>query len=300
MVITDIPERLKRFEIPGRATVLEGNGDMPKIEVSSDWSSAEIYLLGAHVTDFRKKSEPPLLFVSQCSRFAEGEPIRGGIPIVFPWFGPREGMPNHGFARLADWELHEVTTVPDGGVSLRFSLPETTLRATFPPFLANYVVTVTDRLSLELIITNASGDAPLTFEACLHTYFNVADVTAISIHGLKGAPYLDKMDNFARKTDTADALKINAEVDRVYLDTMETVEIHDPRLRRKIRVEKTGSRSTVVWNPWINKSGQMPDFGNDEYKQMICVESGNVGANKINLPPGRSSILKVTLGSEPL
>src|SRR5262245_63188459 len=116
MMTPDIPEYLKRFEIPGRVTVLEGNGDLPKIEVTTDWSTAEVYLHGAQVTDFQKKGEPPLLFISQCSRFASGRPIRGGIPIVFPWFGEREGGSPHGFARMADWELHEATTVPDGGV----------------------------------------------------------------------------------------------------------------------------------------------------------------------------------------
>ena len=300
MVITDIPERLKRFEIPGRVTLLEGNGDMPKIEVTSEWSSAEIYLQGAHVTEFRKKDEAPLLFVSQCSRFAEGEPIRGGIPVIFPWFGPREGLPAHGFARLADWELHEAVTLPEGGVSLRFSLPETAMRATSPPFHANYVVTVTDQLTLELIITNASADGAFTFENCLHTYFLVGEIGAVSIHGLKGASFLDKVDSFVQKTETAEALQISSEVDRIYLNTTIPVEITDPKLQRKYRIEKSGSASTVVWNPWVHKSGQMPDFGNEEYKQMLCVESGNVDANRITLAPGKSSVLKVALSSAAL
>lgn len=85
MVSTDIPDRLKRFEIPGRVTLLEGNGEMPKIEVTTDWSTAEIYLHGAHVTDFQKKGDAPLLFTSQFSRFKQGQAIRGGIPVIFPW-----------------------------------------------------------------------------------------------------------------------------------------------------------------------------------------------------------------------
>ena len=181
MVIADIPERLKRFDIPGRVTLQEGNGEMPKVEVETDWSSAEIYLHGAHVTDFGKKGEPPLLFTSHFSRFQDRQPIRGGIPVIFPWFGDREGEPAHGYARLADWDLHEATTVPEGGVSLRFSLADRSFSATCPPFQANYVVTVTDQLTLELIITNASGDQPFTFETCLHSYFTVSDASAISI-----------------------------------------------------------------------------------------------------------------------
>jgi D-hexose-6-phosphate mutarotase len=71
-------ETLRRFEIPGRVTVIEGNGELPKVEVSSDAGCAEIYLHGAHVTDFQLTGQPPLLFVSQCSRFARNQAIRGG------------------------------------------------------------------------------------------------------------------------------------------------------------------------------------------------------------------------------
>jgi len=297
MVSTDIPDRLKRFEIPGRVTMLEGNGDLPKIEVTTDSSTAEVYLHGAQVTDFRKKGEAPLLFTSQFSRFGKGQAIRGGVPVIFPWFGPREGEPSHGFARLSDWELHETTALPQGGVTLRFNLPDVADNATWPPFTANYVVRVTEVLELELIITNASADDEFSFETCLHTYLAVGDISGVTISGLKGATYLNTVENFAQKTDGADAVRIQGEVDRIYLDTTKTVEISDPKLRRKIRIEKEGSASTVVWNPWIAKSQQMPDFGNEEYKQMLCVESGNVAKNRIVLPPGRSSVLKVRLSS---
>ena len=297
MVSTDIPDRLKRFEIPGRVTMLEGNGELPKIEVTTDSSTAEVYLHGAQVTDFRKKGEAPLLFTSQFSRFGRGQAIRGGVPIIFPWFGPREGEPSHGFARLSDWELHEATALPQGGVTLRFNLPDLADSATWPPFTANYVVRVTDVLELELIITNAAADEEFSFENCLHTYFAVGDISEVTVSGLKGATYLNNIENVAPKTDGMDTVRIQGEVDRTYLDTKAAVEINDPKLRRKIRIEKDGSASTVVWNPWIAKSQQMPDFGNEEYKQMLCVESGNVAKNRIVLPPGRSSVLKVRLSS---
>lgn len=300
MVSTDIPERLRRFEIPGRVTLLEGNGELTKIEVATDWSSAEIYLHGAHVTDFQKRGEVPLLFTSQFSRFTHGQSIRGGIPVIFPWFGAREGEPMHGFARLADWELHETIAVPDGGVSLRFSLPDAAEGATWPRFSANYVITVTDKLRLELIVTNASSDQNFSFETCLHSYFTVGDIASVSITGLKGVSYLDKVENFAQKTEAADALKINSEVDRIYLDATGPVEILDSKLCRKITVEKSGSASTVLWNPWSARAQQMPDFGNEEYKQMVCIESGNVAKNKTTLAPGKSAVLGVNISSSAL
>ena len=300
MTNPDAPEQLKRFEIPGRVSLLEGNGGLPKIEVATKWSTAEIYLHGAHVTDFCKKGESPLLFLSQCSRFAPQQPIRGGIPIIFPWFGPREGAAAHGFARAADWTLQETTSLPDGGASLRFALPDGPENALWPAFSAYYVVTVTESLTLELILTNTSPATDLNFENCLHTYFTVGDINAVTVRGLKGASFLDKVEGGAMKTEQNDAINVSSEVDRVYLDTTGTIEIHDPNLGRSILVEKSGSASTVVWNPWIAKAQQMSDFGNDEYQRMICVESGNVAANKLTLPPGKSSVLKVVLSSSRL
>jgi D-hexose-6-phosphate mutarotase len=282
----------------GRVTFLDGQGELPMLEISTPWSTAEIYLHGAHVTQFKKKDEAPLLFMSQCSRFAEGQPIRGGIPVILPWFGPREGLRQHGFARVTPWDLKESTVAPDGSVSVRFRLPDSPEAAAFPPFTADYIVTVNQALTLQLVVTNRSKDAEFTFENCLHTYFEVADVTAISLSGLKGIIYLDTIGGSVEKTETSDALRISSEVDRIYQNTTGTVDILDPRLGRRIRVEKQGSTSTVVWNPWINKSRQMPDFGDEEYERMICVESGNVASNSISLPPGGSSTLTLKLSSE--
>lgn len=286
--------------IPGRVTFMDGRGDLPMLEVTTAWSTAEIYLHGAQVTHFQKRDEAPLLFMSQCSRFAPGQPIRGGVPIIFPWFGMREGLGQHGFARVQEWELKEFAPSHDGSVSVRFRLPECPEAATLPPFTADYTVTVSDCLTLNLAVTNNSPDEPFTFENCLHTYFEVGDVTAVSVLGLKGVSYLDKVANFARKVEAQESVRIAAEVDRTYVDTPAAVEIVDPRLGRKIRVEKESSLSTVVWNPWVAKSQQMPDFGNDEYQHMICVESGNVASNEITLPPGQSCRLVVRLSTERL
>lgn len=284
---------------PGRVAVIDGRGELPMLEVVGARSTAAIYKHGAHVTHFQKTGQPPLLFLSSCSHFAENQPIRGGIPVIFPWFGPREGMGQHGFARTRSWELKETVPAPDG-VSVRFLLPNCPEAYAYPGFSAEYTVTVAEFLQLELTITNNSKDEIFNFENCLHTYFEVGDVSTISITGLKGVEYLDKVANFARKTETNDSIRISSEVDRIYLDTTSAVEIHDQSLDRTIRVEKQGSLSTVVWNPWIAKAQQMPDFGNDEYQRMVCVESGNVSSNQIKLPPGESSRLAVKLTTTPL
>ena len=286
--------------MPGKVTFIDGRGDLPMLEITTAWSTAEVYLHGAHVTHFKKRDGSPLLFLSQCSRFAENQPIRGGIPVIFPWFGPREAMGQHGFARVKPWELKEFAPSPDGSVSLRLRLPDSPEASSFPPCTVEYIVTVNESLTLQLSVTNNSPDDIFSFENCLHTYFEVGDIKAVSVKGLKGVSYLDKVEGFAQKTESEDAIRFNSEVDRVYLNTTGAVDIVDQKLKRTIRVEKQGSVSTVVWNPWVAKAQQMPDFGNEEFEHMVCVESGNVAANMIKLPPGETSKLTVKLSSAPL
>lgn len=278
----------------GRVTFLDGHGDLPKLEIATPWSTAEMYLHGAHVTHFQKTGEPPLLFMSQCSRFQLDAPIRGGIPVIFPWFGkPADKSGQHGFARVRNWELKELASPADGSVTVRLRLPYST---ELPACAVEYVVTVCETLRVELIVTN-KAENELKFENCLHTYFAVGGIGAVKVTGLMGVSYLDQLENFTRKTETNESISIASEVDRIYLDTSHTVEIHDASLRRIVRVEKKGSAATVVWNPWTAKSKAMQDFGDDEYKQMICVESGNVAENAVKLPPGQTSKLILRLSS---
>ena len=278
-----------RLEIPGHVTLSEGPGRLARVLVETSFSSAEIYMHGAHVTRFQKKSGEPLLFLSAASDYGPGKPIRGGVPVIFPWFGAREGLPAHGLARTVAWDLVETSQLPDGAVTLRFRLPPIEF------FEVEYRVTVADSLTLELVVGN-TGSHQAVFETCLHTYFQVAAAEAISITGLEHVGYLDKIAG-TKEPGSPDPIRIAAEVDRVYPDTTATVEIHDPGLKRVIRIVKSGSASTVVWNPWIAKSSRMPDFGDDEFTEMVCVESGNVGPNQVTLPPGECAVLKVVVSS---
>ncbi len=280
------------LEIPGHVSLMEGEGGLRKVVVETTASLAEIYLHGAHVTRFGKKGEAPLLFMSGASDYLPDKPIRGGVPLIFPWFGPREGLPVHGYARTVEWDLRETSLLPDGSVSLLFELPR------LGDFKVEYLVTVGAELTLELSVLNI-GSRDSDFETCLHTYFQVSDINAISITGLSKCEFINKLNN-ADMVESAPEIRITSEMERVYYDTTSTVEIHDPGYGRKILISKTGSNSTVVWNPWIDKSIRMPDFGDEEYLGMVCVESGNVGTNNVILPAGERSVLKVILGSEKL
>ena len=292
---------MKHHEIPSQVAITAGNGGLRKINVTTDFSTAEIYLHGAHITHFQKNGGPPLIFMSSKSWFAPGKPIRGGMPICFPWFGNRDGEPSHGFARLTEWQLVKSTAASDGKVTLHFALPQIPGREAWKNLRTEFIVTVADTLTMELMAANDSGGETFEVENCLHTYFHVGDINQVFLTGLQGAPF----DDFAagatgaRKVENDSALRISKETNRVYPDNAATVEIHDASLKRTIRVEKFNSQSTVVWNPWTTQ--KLPDdFDPAEHKQMICVESGNVKQNKISLAPGKSSVLKVVLSSAPL
>ena len=293
-----IPEKVRRLEIPGRVEVVSGNGGLPLVKIRTPWSAAEIYLNGATVTHFQKNGEPPLLFLSAKSHFAAGKSIRGGVPICFPWFGPREGGPAHGFARFADWQLIKTFAAPDGAVTATFALPQISGREAWKTLRTEFIVTVADTLTMELVAANESCGETMEIENCLHTYFHVGDIGLAALVGLQNAPF----DDFAfgaggacRSADS-EALRITQETNRVYPGDTATVEIRDESLKRTIRVEKFNSKSTVVWNPWTTQ--KMPeDWGADEHRNMVCVESGNVKQDKISLAPGKSSSLKVVLSS---
>ena len=276
-----------------------GNGGLPLVKIRTPSSTAEIYLHGAHVTGFQKNGELPLLFMSAKSYFALGKPIRGGVPVIIPWFGNRDGEPSHGFARTTEWQLAKTSAAADGAVTLRFALPEILGRDAWKNLRMEFVVTISDKLTMELIAANESCDETLEIENCLHTYFHVGDIGAVSIDGLRGAHYLDNAagGNGELKTQSESLLRIPKETNRLYLDTPSAVEIRDENLGRVIRVEKSGSNSTVVWNPWTTQ--KLPDdFDPVEHKHMVCVESGNVKQNKISLAPGNSTVLKVTINSQ--
>lgn len=283
---------LGRFEIPGRVRIAECPAGWPLLLVSTGFSEAEIHPHGAHVTRFRRTDGEPVLFLSERAVFEEGKAIRGGVPVIFPWFGGREGLPAHGTARTTRWELEETAELDTGSVLVALRLPET------PGCEVTFRATIGRTLEMDLCVAN-TGDEPLTFENCLHTYLAVGDIHRTEVRGLRGARFIDSVTG-SRHVDEDDAVRFRDETDRIYQNTAAACEIRDPVMRRVISVRKGGSRSTVVWNPWAGKSERMSDFGNDEYLRMVCVESGNVKDDAVTLAAGAGSVLSVEIDARPL
>jgi glucose-6-phosphate 1-epimerase len=289
-------ELLRAHEIPGSVSVVEGHGGLPKVVLTTAKASAEVYLHGAHVTHFQKHGDPPVIFMSRNSWFAADKPIRGGVPICFPWFGGREGGPSHGLARLVDWRLVAPSVGEDGAVTVRFELP--VLGGEWSPLCAEFIVTLSDALTMALRMTHDGSADAVRIESCLHTYFHVGDIDRVTIAGLADAPFDDFAfgANGARRVEHDAALRIVQETNRVYPDNSAAVEIEDAALGRVIRVDTVGTQSTVVWNPWTTQ--KMPeDFDQSEYRQMVCVESGNVKQNALMLGPGETKTLRVALST---
>jgi D-hexose-6-phosphate mutarotase len=291
--------------LPDGVRLEKGLGGLERVTLATPQGEAHVALHGAQVTHFQPAGARSVLWVSQRSHFDSGrpgKPIRGGVPICFPWFGPKAGAPSapaHGVARLLPWTLGEAGA--GGGRSVRATLrldSDDYTRGLYPhDFSAAFTVTVGAQLTMELVVRNTGG-TPMVFEEALHTYFAVSDARRIGITGLEGAPYLDKVEAFARKRGEDAPIAISSETDRIYPGALGAVTIVDADWRRRIVVRKSGSASTVVWNPWVDKARAMSDFGDDEWKEMVCVESCNVGDDGVTLAPGASHAITATLAVE--
>lgn len=287
----------RQFGIPGKVRVVDGNGGLPKVTITTPAAAGEIYLQGGQVTSWTPAGHQDVLFLSAASRFETARAIRGGIPVCFPWFGNKAGDPQapaHGFVRSKPWELNAVEQTGTGVVVSVTTASDDESHARWPfTFRLSLRATFGAALQLELIAANI-GAAPFTFEEALHTYYAIGDVNAVRISGLDGVRYLDKVDAGRERAQEGE-IAIASETDRVYLDTAATVDIDDPALRRRIRVAKSQSCSTIVWNPWIDKARTLADLQDDDWTRMVCVETANVGPQAITLQPGQQHSMSLAV-----
>lgn len=300
MTMPDINDLNKNFSIDANQylSFKLGEGGIPRVEIGNDYASAVISLQGAHVLSWTPKGEEDVIWLSDDATFSMGKSVRGGVPICWPWFGAHDSdttFPAHGFARTILWSVKQTKALESGETQITFGLDSSELEEKIQPMwpqatVAEYRITVGKTLTLELITSNHS-DESITIGQALHTYFNVYDVSQTIVSGLEGKDYLDKTTGFDRKNQTG-PITINEEVDRVYLQTTDDIVIDDTK--RKIRIEKKGSSSTVVWNPWQEVADKMGDLGKEGYRHMLCVESANASEDTVSIPPGESHTLLVT------
>lgn len=292
--MTEIETLNRRFSLSG-LVFIEGPGGLPQACIQTTACKGTLFLHGAHVTEWTPSGQKPVLWMSRESLFVAGKPIRGGLPICFPWFGPHPSdstMPAHGTARTSQWSLVRVEAAADDGIALE-------LQILLDDFRLAYEVTFGRKLQLKMSVSRSveSADAG-SCEIALHTYFAIGDIHSARISGLENAQYVDKMDGGITKPASGEAIAFTEETDRVYINTLDACELIDPVWQRKIIVYKSGSDSTVIWNPWIAKSQRMPDFGDHEWPGMVCIETANVGPNQMHLKSRETSEISVQISVE--
>lgn len=265
---------------------------------------------GAQVLEYREYDRPPLIWLSDRARMREGQSVRGGIPVCWPWFGDLarnpeavsaqyqgSDAPAHGLVRGLDWQLAEIESLGES-VELRFVCDTTHLPGwSLAPEL-ELRVCLDERLHLTLTNRNRS-ERTLTISQALHSYFAVSDVRKVSLEGFAGLEYIETLEDWAHRHQRGEPA-IEGETDRIYLQTPDRLAILDPIWERRIVLESQGSRSTVLWNPWVAKAQRLSQFAADAWKDMLCIETANILEDVVELAPGAEHQLKLSLYSQPL
>lgn len=265
---------------------------------------------GAQILSYQQAEQPPLIWLSPQAAYQRGQSVRGGVPLCWPWFGdlrrnPQavqahfhlEQAPAHGLVRTLDWELLGIEE-EDDAVTLRFAYDTRTQPLEGWPRDAglSFVIRLAQDLGMSLE-THNRGDTPLTLSQALHSYFAVSDVRQVSVEGLQACRYIDTLQDW-QELRQQDDLRFSAETDRIYLDTAARLSIIDPGWGRRIHLDSRGSRSAVLWNPWIDKARRLSQFPADAWQNMLCIETANVLEDVVQLNAGERHRLDLRLSSE--
>lgn len=259
-------------------------------DIDNEYSTASVSLYGGHIMSWQPKSQSrPVLWVSELAKFQQGKAIRGGVPICWPWFGAHPSnalsLPGHGYARITPWELTSVRTLGNGATELNLSLGESDLCDAHWCADVRLTLKVTIGETLEVALTTVNEtDHEVTFTEGLHTYFQISDIADIRVSGLEGSDYVDLV-NKNEVRQQQDAIRFDGELGRIFLNNQATCVIEDPAFNRRIRIEKTGSNSTAVWNPGLAVASEMDDLGASGWRDMVCVESANALVNAVTVFP---------------
>ncbi|RMV79983.1 Aldose 1-epimerase protein [Pseudomonas caricapapayae] len=268
---------------------------------------------GAHILSYQVAGQQPLVWLNEEAVFKQGKPIRAGMPICWPWFGNLERNPQsvqamrdssepakaHGEVRALDWQLLGIGEDGDA-LLVEFVLPEA--EGHLPGWPHNVALKLSIRLDHALNVSLVSyncGTEPVTISQALHTYFAISDVRQISIEGLDGLRYIETLENWEEREQSGD-LTFAGETDRIYKNTPGVLSIVDPEWQRRIHIRNTGSRSAILWNPWIEKTGKFTDMAADGWQRMVCVETANVLDDVVTLAPDQMHVLGVSIWSEGL
>jgi len=264
------------------------------IEIENSYAKAKIALQGAHLFYYKNNaSSSPLMWTSNSTFFEEGKAIRGGVPICFPWFGKlkeKPELPQHGFARVSPWEVVAQEEKEDGSTVVRLELINNKKHFSVWGYLfkLQLEIVVAKSLEMRLMIENLDVKS-FEISTAFHSYFSVSDVTRVEIKGLENRRYYDALDG--KLYEQKMKFQVDKEIDRVYFNSKNPLDLMDTH--RTITLTSKGSNSLVVWNPWVEKSHQMKDMCDDGYKNMLCLETGNVMEDRVIVEPKKKHLLEL-------
>lgn len=297
MAEIDLPTQLQQLyqrfgDLPGVRIELHQN--LVAVYVHSAKSEARVFLQGAQITHFQPHGQSPVLFMSEHNQFTAGQPLRGGIPISWPWFADltrnpeqlqRQVLENtsaHGFLRTCLWQLDDIRMQGEDHQLQLSCRPQ----AQQWPYSASLsmVITVAESLSIELRVANV-GDSSFNYTLALHSYYQVSDISQVAVSGLEGVQYLDALDEWRAKSIDG-SITIAEEVDRVFEQVPQTITLIDKKEQRSIELTSVNLPSMVVWNPWVDKGNSLSHFGKDDFRSMLCLENAALLDNICSLTPG--------------
>lgn len=273
---------------------LDGNpGGREFLEVDHPAVRARIALQGAQIIECVPAGQGPLLWMSPIDPARPDTALRGGIPLCWPWFADERAGPAHGIARTSPWQLRRAESDPQG-VRLLLELPEEQIHRQLPgEYWAVHVEFVLgDSLSVTLTSTN-TGTRTQKLSQALHAYLPVDDIHQARITGLEGVAYIDKVQRGAVHYQQ-EPIEFTTETDRVYFDTSGEVVLSDGS-GEALCVQRAGSQSVVVWNPWLDKAKRLSQFPPDGYRHMVCIEAANAGPDGRLIEPGQSHALSTRI-----
>lgn len=266
-------------------------------------STARVGLRGGQVLSWvRPPFKDDVFWCAPKGRLSDPKPLRGGVPICWPWFGAHPDSadaPSHGFARTSDWCVSATAHSETGArLTLRLSMEKNPNEGWPDGAHLSLDVCLNDDLRV-CVTTINTGDKAFEISEALHAYLHVGNVGDVTIHGLEKARYFDQL---TKKVCARDAkpLKITGETDRIYQNTGDQITAKDPLLGRMILVRKEESDSSVIWNPWVEKSQHLADMSEDDYRRMLCVETANVADHAVTLRPGDVHRMATTYSVKPL
>jgi len=269
---------------------------------------------GAHIISYQIDGDEPLIWSNPGAVFKHGKAIRGGMPICWPWFGNFQRNPQavqdmrqssepanaHGEVRAIDWEL---MGMGEDGDALIVEFIQPKAEGHLPGWPHTVGVKLQIRMDAALNVSLASfnaGPENVTISQALHSYFAVSDVRQVSIEGLDGVSYLNTLESWDIPQVQAGDITFTGETDRIYQGTPDLVSIVDPAWKRRIQIQTLGSKSSVVWNPWIEKTKTFSDMQADGWQSMVCVETANVMSDVVTLKAGDMHVMGVSIRAEPL